>query len=330
MDRLEKIKSKFPDPAQGIELDDLKILDSLTAQKLISDEEREAYLKDSSFGLMPKSREDKQLSKVKLAIAYTQLYAANRAGIAEYLEGDRQEWEIYRGSRLFLSAGFDLTEILYRDLDKQRSPEETEAKAIDTYVAKLFNLAQTFVRAKRERLRMAIFPFLRVQIAGQLLEPEEMDGFLTAPHLRDAAKSNGFRLKAKTINESDKKALDALTNSILLFMETEYLHRTAGERNKKYTEWLDSDSEEPFLYNDILDEFIASFVLYDVMDIFFRESFFGVEVDFFIDRLNGFSDFGASGSEDMTEKRKNLFSSFKQLFDKVAASKFSYLVVPRK
>jgi len=330
MDRLEKIKSKFPDPAQGIELDDARILKSLLSQKLITYEEAEAYVKDSSFGLMPLSREDKQLSKVKLAIAYTQLYAANRAGIAEYLEGDRQEWEIYRGSRLFATSGLDLTKVMYQDLDKQRSPEEIEAKAIDSYVAKLFGLAQTFVRAKRERLRNAIFPFLRLQIAGQLLEPEETGGLETSPHLREGAKKFGFRLKAKTMNEKDKKALDELTDSVLLFMEAEYLSREAGERNKKYTEWLNSESEEPFLYDDILDEYISSFVLYDVMDVFYREAFFGVEVDFFIDQLNGFSDFEASGSETMTKKEKHLVSSYKHLFDKIAASKFSYLVTPRK
>lgn len=328
MDRLERVKSKLQDPGTGKELDDSRILESLLRQKLVTDKEVEEYLKDSSFGLKAVTKEEKILAKVKLAIAYTQLYANNRAGISDYLKGDRQKWEELLGGREFvIGSSVDVNNIVFKERE-DRSPEEVEDAALDAYVANLFELAQTFVRAKRTRLRTAIYVILRLEIAAQLLEPErDSKGYNTAPYLRDHLKARGFRLNAKTMNKTDRDSLDKTTEAVLLFLEDQYLSREAGKRYELFMKWQNSDTDEGFIFSDCLDEFIANFSIYDALETLFKEAFFGGDVSLILDLIKGYYGFNVEDSETLPDELKEkLKEESRNFFDLFAGTKFEYLL----
>lgn len=324
MDRLDKVKKKISDQSRKA-IDDEIVLNSLLKQQLITEQEAEEYLKDSNFGLKAKTKEERRLAKTKLAIAYTQLYAGGSCGIGDYMEGDRSKVDEIIGGRNIVFGNFDLNEYVYKDLMEDRSLEELEEEALDRKVKSLFELSQTFVRAKRERLRRAFFLLLRVDIAVALLRPEEEEGFLTAPHLRAAAKNAGIRLKAKTLLERERKALDQLTEAILLFLENMYVTEQLTEKIKRYEEWEESETEEPYIYEDILDEYAAVLLSSQLLDMIFSRSFFGDNIARNIDTLLGLYHLDTDLEALSKEQRDILGSKDYDFVDRIKNSKFSYL-----
>lgn len=163
-----------------------------------------------------------------------------------------------------------------RIIDVCNSEEIAEYKiAIATALYKSeLQRAESFVDAKRKRLREALFPFVRMRAASALLdEPvkEKGETLDRTPYLRDIAIENGYRQKAKIVNETDRQALDTASLYYLNLIELAILNGEGYRRRKEvYPNYLSDDEKEyieTLYYEDELDEALTELSnIYGVLD----------------------------------------------------------------
>ncbi len=140
----------------------------------------------------------------------------------------------------------------------------------DLYTKSELNRAETFVDSKRRRLREILLRSVRARVASALsMPPEKEDGetFDSNPYVRDVAISHGYRPRAKSINETDRQAIETASLYYLDLLELALLNGE-GERRRTevYPKFLSEDGSlwsEEFFYEDEFDE-----VLTDLSDIY--------------------------------------------------------------
>ena len=137
--------------------------------------------------------------------------------------------------------------------------------------------AETFVDSRRGRVRAKLYKQLRNSIANALLNYSRPlpDGELdTLPYLADMMEENGYKWDREPLSDEDKAALETATAYYLDLMEIGFLNGKLEDAYKRYGDWIDSESKEPFMYESELDEVISE---YDIFYMYFtnlmRESY---------------------------------------------------------
>lgn len=132
--------------------------------------------------------------------------------------------------------------------------------------------AETFVDAKRNRIRGQLLKFIPYFIASSLLEDEqgeesELDAI---PYLREQLQERGYRAKAKSLNDADKAAIQGAASHYLDLIELAFLSGVGLIRYEEYRGYLSEDGErweKDFLYRDALDEALTEFeTIYILLD----------------------------------------------------------------
>ena len=125
--------------------------------------------------------------------------------------------------------------------------------------------AETFVDSKRRRLRDLLFRPLRARVAVALSFPPEKENGETLdsnPYVRDVAIENGYRPRAKSINDTDRQAIETASLYYLDLIEYALLSGEYDRRREEvYPKYLSEDKKEwddTFYYEDELDEVITS------------------------------------------------------------------------
>jgi hypothetical protein len=141
---------------------------------------------------------------------------------------------------------------------------EKDKKAFELFVndinfEDMIRTAQTFVDGRRERLKRTIANSLKFAFASDLLRDEKEEEYDAIPYLREELKKAGYRLKAKTLNDSDKKALEAVALKYLDVMEYLYLSGIGDEIERKHEQIPD---EEMIWYESMYDEVIAHYIAF--------------------------------------------------------------------
>lgn len=124
--------------------------------------------------------------------------------------------------------------------------------------------AETFVDAKRERIRAHLLKFFPYFIASSLLEDEaqeeqELDAI---PYLREELQKRGYRAKAKRLNNNDKEAIQGAASHYLDLLELAFLSGVGLLRYEEYKDYLSEDEgrwEKELIYRDAFDEALTEF-----------------------------------------------------------------------
>lgn len=151
------------------------------------------------------------------------------------------------------------------DKDNERLEDrlrEKDKKAFELFVndinfEDMIRTAQTFVDGRRERLKRTIANSLIYSFAYDLLKDEKEKEYDAIPYLREELKKAGFRLKAKTLNDSDKKALEAVAAKYLDLIEYLYLSGIGDEVERKIEQTPD---DEMIWYESIHDEVVIHYL----------------------------------------------------------------------
>lgn len=124
--------------------------------------------------------------------------------------------------------------------------------------------AENFVDSKRNRLRLELLRQTRIRVAKALsMPPEKEDGEVldSNPYVREVAIKNGYRPRAKSINETDRQAIETASLYYLDLLELANLNGEAERRyREEYPKFLSEDGSvwsEEFVYTDELDEAIT-------------------------------------------------------------------------
>ena len=117
--------------------------------------------------------------------------------------------------------------------------------------------AETFVDAKRNRIRKQLLKFIPILIASSLLA--ELDAI---PYLREQLQKRGYRANAKSLNDGDKEAIQGAASHYLDLLELAFLSGVGKLRYEEYKGYLSEDGErweKDFLYRDAFDEALTEF-----------------------------------------------------------------------
>lgn len=134
--------------------------------------------------------------------------------------------------------------------------------------------AETFVDCKRNRLRSELIRQIRPRVASALSMPPEREKGETLdsnPYVRDVAISNGYRPRAKSINETDRQAIETASLYYLDLLELATLNGEGERRMREvYPKFLSEDGskwDDTFMYEDELDEVLTTLSdLYSYLD----------------------------------------------------------------
>lgn len=124
--------------------------------------------------------------------------------------------------------------------------------------------AETFVDAKRNRIRKQLLKFIPILIASSLLEDEKEPGaeLDAIPYLREQLRKRGYRANAKSLNDGDKEAIQGAASHYLDLLELAFLSGVGKLRYEEYKGYLSEDGErweKDFLYRDAFDEALTEF-----------------------------------------------------------------------
>lgn len=191
---------------------------------------------------------------------------------------------------------------------------EKDKKAFELFVndinfEDMIRTAQTFVDGRRERLKRTIANSLICAFASDLLKDEKETEYDAIPYLREELKKAGFRLKAKTLNDSDKEALEAVAAKYLDLIEYLYLSGIGDEIERKHEQMPEG---EMIWYESIHDEVVAHYLGFYV--IFSRS----VELLFNLD--------SPSDALERIQHSLDRYLNESEEFEDINNSKFSYLM----
>lgn len=128
--------------------------------------------------------------------------------------------------------------------------------------------AETFVDAKRRRIRAKLIPFQTLLTATSLVMDEEDEEGNAIPYLREELKRQGYRAKAKKLNKADREAIQGAASHYIDLLELSLLNGVGTLRNEEYRSLQDEDGyfKEDFYYRDVYDEALLEFVTYQVLE----------------------------------------------------------------
>lgn len=136
----------------------------------------------------------------------------------------------------------------------------------DALIASITEVVTSFVLEKRRRIRQELKKALLLRMANALsFEPEinEETGnpIDSIPYLRIIAKENGYREKAKSLNDEDRKALSLCADYYLDLLEVLSLNGVGDRRMEEYENLYNAEGylKETFYYRDIEDEALMEF-----------------------------------------------------------------------
>lgn len=178
------------------------------------------------------------------------------------------------------------------------------------HISEEIKIAETFVDAKRKRIRAKLLNFLSLEIAVSLSMPD--DGELDSiPYLRELLQEKGYRANAKSLNDGDKKAIQEAALHYLNLLELSFLNGVGLLRYEEYKSLRDEEDEtfkEDFYYRDVYDEALTEFectylafdraisvtysdntpkVCLDFLDTIYRKAYLQEEEGIFKVKLNG-------------------------------------------
>ena len=158
-----------------------------------------------------------------------------------------------------LRDGKTIADTLTPDEQSRWSRELSEA-----HTKEEIRQAETFVDAKRNRIRGQLLKFIPYAIASSLLEDEqeEEEELDAIPYLREQLQERGYRAKAKSLNDKDKAAIQGAASHYLDLLELAFLSGVGKLRYEEYKGYLSEDGErweKDFLYRDAFDEALTEF-----------------------------------------------------------------------
>lgn len=264
--------------------------------------------------------------------------------IAYFLSGyynsdiiDSEDYESIKGAIISLNERNKKlpTERIIDVCSSEEIAEYKRATSIALYKSEL-QRAESFVDAKRKRLREALFPYIRKRAASALLEhpvTENGENLDETPYLRDKAIKSGYRQKANVVNETDRQALDTASLYYLNLIELAILNGEGYRRRKEvYPNYLSDDETEyieTLYYEDELDEALTELsAIYEVFD--------GMLIHFYnegnpkkmIDLINKCLSIPMTYSEGKLVKGEDAEKDF--LTCRLLNSKFKYLINERR
>lgn len=151
------------------------------------------------------------------------------------------------------------------DIGKAEALERFAGRSIEYY----YRCAQTFVGAYRNRFRAYLMPYMRMEVAAALSEGEPKAGEMNpAPVLWDIVKEAGYRDKAKSLNETDRAAIDKAATYFLNVIELGFLNGelVKAEQRKENAPTSEGVLTENFYYENEYDEALWN---YEVVECIF-------------------------------------------------------------
>lgn len=121
--------------------------------------------------------------------------------------------------------------------------------------------AETFVDAKRSRIRAKLLQLQTILIATSLVENEQEGELDAIPYLREQLQERGYRAKAKSLNDADKAAIQGAASHYLDLLELAFLNGVGLLRYEEYKSLQDEEGgfKENFYYRDAYDEALTEF-----------------------------------------------------------------------
>ena len=121
--------------------------------------------------------------------------------------------------------------------------------------------AETFVDAKRSRIRAKLLQLQTILIATSLVENEQEGELDAIPYLREQLQKRGYRAKAKSLIDADKAAIQGAASHYLDLLELAFLNGVGLLRYEEYKSLQDEEGgfKENFYYRDAYDEALTEF-----------------------------------------------------------------------
>lgn len=215
-----------------------------------------------------------------------------------------------------LRDGKTIADTLTPDEQSRWSRELSEA-----HTKEEIRQAETFVDAKRNRIRGQLLKFIPYAIASSLLEDEqeEEEELDTIPYLREQLQERGYRAKAKSLNDKDKAAIQGAASHYLDLLELAFLNGEGLLRYEEYKSLQNEDGsfKENFYYRDALDEALTEF------ETIYLLLYFAIDTHY----TDGTPKGAIAFLKDVTEKIIEENGSY---FPNMESSKFNYLIEEAK
>lgn len=286
-------------------------LSALCSLGILTPEEAETY-KDAPAEL-PADKKALIVNYFLLNI-YNETAAAYRAPFSELLAGIPKRITPGEAAGAKPLAFLDVY-----DISKEEALERFAARSINYY----YNCAQTFVGAYRKRFRACLMPFMRMEVAAVLSngEPKE-DELNPNPVLWDIVTEAGYRGKAKSLNDTDKAAIDKAAAYFLNVIELGFLNgeMIKAEQRKENAPTSKGVLTESFFYENEYDEALWSFeVIETVYPSFLYEALNG-------DALLGIKNllkqmyFGTGLTGEKAEERKEFMEGYTDAIERIRSS----------
>lgn len=142
------------------------------------------------------------------------------------------------------------------------TPDEQSRWSSDlhkTHIEANLKRAEIFVDAKRKRIKGELLKLFPILIGISLAEDEkqgkerELDAI---PYLRESLKEWGYNGKGKSLNASDKAAIERAASHYLDLIELAFLNGVGMLRYEEYKplRYENDEFKEDFIYRDVYDE----------------------------------------------------------------------------
>lgn len=175
--------------------------------------------------------------------------------------------------------------------------------------------AETFVDAKRKRIRTKLLRYASLETALSLWEAQDSSSDLDSiPYLRELLQEKGYREKAKSLNDQDRRAIEEAALHYIDLLELAFLSGVGILRYEEYKPLQDGTGAfiEDFYYRDAYDEALLEFEnLYLLLEIAignFYEDGTAKEAIEFLSRF--YEVFSTKGAEDFKELQGSKFACF--------------------
>ena len=179
--------------------------------------------------------------------------------------------------------------------------------------------AENFVDSRRNRIRAFLLKLLPLEIALSLSapEPKTKEDLDSIPYLRELLQERGYRAKAKSLNDGERKAIQEAALYFLNLLELAFLNGEGLLRYKEYKDYLSEDEsrwEKELLYRDVYDEALTEYeIIYLLLDNAIAPFYADGTAKDSLDFLRGYKEALLSGE-------------LKDRYNELKGGKFSYLL----
>lgn len=221
-----------------------------------------------------------------LVVAYFLLGIGSHLGTIQSMEESERIGEIISSFRIqergLLRDGKTLIEGSSPE-EFIRWTEELSRAHIEAEITK----AETFVDAKRSRIRAKLLQLHTILIATSLVEDEQEGELGAIPYLREELQKRGYRAEAKSLNNADKEAIQGAASTSIDLLELAFLNGVGILRYEEYRSLKDENGgfKDNFYYRDAYDEalteFESTYILLDnAVAIFYADGTAREAIDF--------------------------------------------------